>query len=148
MAGRPGSSLYVHNSVVGANTSPSTNGNKALRNKTAAIVGASPAGLAAALVLSKVKKARSSKNFDCIVVLEDVVGANTSPSTNVNKALIKKTVVIVGAGLASLAAALILSKVKNDGDLQVIKKTETADQIQTAHHRESLAGSCSAKIGH
>jgi len=89
VAGRPGSSLCVHNPVVGANTSPSTNGKEASRKKTAVIVGAGPAGLAAALVLSKVKKAGSTNFFDRVVVLEDAPKESYDPSRayfyNINK---------------------------------------------------------------
>uniref|UniRef100_A0A7S4T8B7 Amine oxidase domain-containing protein n=1 Tax=Ditylum brightwellii TaxID=49249 RepID=A0A7S4T8B7_9STRA len=85
VAGRPGSSLYVHNPVVGANTSPSTNGKEASRKKTAVIVGAGPAGLAAALVLSKVKKAGSTNFFDRVVVLEDAPdGDRGSPMRSIS----------------------------------------------------------------
>ena len=88
------SSLHVRNTFGdGANTSVSKN-DKGTRKKTAVIVGAGPAGLAAALVLSKVKKTTGNSDnnrnfFERIVVLEDSPKESYDPSRayfyNINK---------------------------------------------------------------
>jgi len=88
------SSIHVRNTFGdGPNTFVSEN-DEGTRKKTAVIVGAGPAGLAAALVLSKVRKTTGNSHidrnfFERIVVLEDSPKESYDPSRayfyNINK---------------------------------------------------------------